>query len=115
MTANVSITTARRDDVLRVPARALRFRPEGTPPPAARDDRQPAADSTVYVLDDDGIPKPVEVRIGREDGGRTEVLAGLSEGDKVVASGQFLLDSEANLNDVAPRPLAAEPMTANPR
>src|SRR5437762_12280665 len=29
MTANVTITTAKRDQVLRIPARALRFRPEG--------------------------------------------------------------------------------------
>lgn len=62
-----------------------------------------------------GHYQPVEVRTGREAGGRTEILAGLSEGDRVVASGQFLLDSEASLNDLAPRPLAAEPMTANPR
>jgi len=35
MTATVSITTARRDDVVRVPLRALRFRPEDAPPPEA--------------------------------------------------------------------------------
>ena len=36
MTANVTITTAKRDDALRVPVRALRFKPEtpGTKPPA---------------------------------------------------------------------------------
>jgi HlyD family secretion protein len=33
MTATVSITTARRDDVVRVPLRALRFRPADAPPP----------------------------------------------------------------------------------
>ena len=69
----------------------------------------------VMVAGGFGHYQPVEVRIGREDGRRTEVLAGVSEGDKVVASGQFLLDSEASLNDVPPRPLATERMTANPR
>lgn len=62
-----------------------------------------------------GRYRPVEVSIGREDAGRTEVLAGVSEGDKVVASGQFLIDSEASLNDLQVRPLISTPMTANPR
>ena len=40
---------------------------------------------------------PVEVRVGRELGGRSEILDGLKEGARVVASGQFLIDSEASL------------------
>jgi Cu(I)/Ag(I) efflux system membrane fusion protein len=51
--------------------------------------------------------QPVEVQPGREEGDRTEILAGLSEGDKVVASGQFLIDSEASLADLQVRPLSA--------
>jgi Cu(I)/Ag(I) efflux system membrane fusion protein len=51
--------------------------------------------------------QPVEVQIGREDSGRTEVLAGLDKGQKVVASGQFLIDSEASLAGVRARPLAS--------
>ncbi|OZA72835.1 MAG: efflux transporter periplasmic adaptor subunit, partial [Sphingomonadales bacterium 39-62-4] len=41
----------------------------------------------------DGRYRPAEVRTGREGGGKTEVLAGLAAGEKLVASGQFLLDS----------------------
>jgi Cu(I)/Ag(I) efflux system membrane fusion protein len=44
-------------------------------------------------------------RTGREGSGKTEVLAGLAVGEKVVASGQFLLDSEASLTGIAVRPL----------
>jgi HlyD family secretion protein len=85
MTANVSITTARRDDVLRVAARALRFRPESAAAPAARGDRKAAPDTTVYVLGDDGTPKPVEVRVGIRDAQHAEVTGGgLSEGQEVV-------------------------------
>jgi uracil-DNA glycosylase len=36
-------------------------------------------------------------------GGQTEVLAGLAPGQKVVASGQFLIDSEASLSGSGPR------------
>ena len=54
-----------------------------------------------------GRYEPAEIRVGREADGRTEVLAGLSEGEKVVASGQFLLDSEASLSGIKARPADA--------
>jgi Cu(I)/Ag(I) efflux system membrane fusion protein len=52
-----------------------------------------------------GRYQPAEVRIGNENDGQSEVLAGLSEGEKVVASGQFLLDSEASLSGMEARPI----------
>lgn len=72
---------------------------------------QTGARALVMVAGAGGRFQPVEIRPGRQAGDRTEVLAGLSEGQKVVASGQFLLDSEANLNGVQPAPLAGAPMT----
>ncbi|MDH7971566.1 efflux RND transporter periplasmic adaptor subunit [Sphingomonas sp. AR_OL41] len=65
----------------------------------------------VMVAGAAGLYRPVEVRIGREGGGRTEILAGLVQGEKVVASGQFLLDSEANLSGIDARPLGGDAMT----
>ena len=59
----------------------------------------------VMVRQDGGGFMPAEVRIGREAGGRTEVLAGLSAGEQVVTSGQFLLDSEASLAGLDVRPI----------
>jgi Cu(I)/Ag(I) efflux system membrane fusion protein len=59
----------------------------------------------------DGRYRPAEVRLGREAGGKTEILAGLAEGDKVVASGQFLLDSEASLGGIDARPLGGDATT----
>ncbi|PAL19825.1 efflux RND transporter periplasmic adaptor subunit [Sphingopyxis sp. GW247-27LB] len=53
----------------------------------------------------DGRYRPAEVRTGREGGGKTEILAGLAAGEKLVASGQFLLDSEASLTGIAARPI----------
>lgn len=53
----------------------------------------------------DGRYRPAEVRAGRESGGKTEIVAGLAPGEKVVASGQFLLDSEASLSGIAARPI----------
>ncbi|NWB95374.1 efflux RND transporter periplasmic adaptor subunit [Pseudomonas gingeri] len=56
----------------------------------------------VMLAGDQGRYKPMEIRIGRESAGRIEVLDGLSEGQKVVTSGQFLLDSEASLQGIIP-------------
>jgi Cu(I)/Ag(I) efflux system membrane fusion protein len=62
------------------------------------------------VVQPGGSYRPFEVRTGRESDGRTEIVAGLSEGQKVVASGQFLLDSEASLSGIEATRLG-EPMT----
>ena len=59
----------------------------------------------VMLAETKGHYQPAEVRIGRDTGGQTEILAGLRAGEKVVASGQFLLDSEASLTGIAPRPV----------
>lgn len=40
-----------------------------------------------------------DIRIGSSVRGRTEVLSGLAEGERIVASGQFMLDSESNLRE----------------
>ncbi|MCU1736013.1 MULTISPECIES: efflux RND transporter periplasmic adaptor subunit [unclassified Pseudomonas] len=64
----------------------------------------------VMLAGDQGRYKPLEVRIGRESAGRIEVLDGLSEGQKVVTSGQFLLDSEASLQGIVPTDEAMAPM-----
>ena len=39
-----------------------------------------------------------EIRAGMESGDRVEVLSGLEEGEEIVVSAQFLIDSEASLN-----------------
>ena len=65
----------------------------------------------VMVAGEGGRFQPVAVEIGRESGERTEILRGLEEGQRIVASGQFLLDSEASLNGITATPVAAGPMT----
>jgi Cu(I)/Ag(I) efflux system membrane fusion protein len=59
----------------------------------------------VMLATGNGRYRPAEVRTGREGGGQTEILEGLSQGEKLVASGQFLLDSEASLTGVEARKL----------
>ncbi len=58
----------------------------------------------VKVLPDGGF-KPVEVVVGMRTQGLAEIVSGLNEGDEIVTSGLFLIDSEsqikANLNKLA--------------
>ena len=53
--------------------------------------------SVVIVADDATHFRPAAVRVGAEQSGRSQILEGLTLGQNVVASGQFLIDSEANL------------------
>jgi HlyD family secretion protein len=110
MTANVTFVYAEKDDVLRVPNAALRFRPPpsllaagrnaggarpgsaaaapgaGGRPPAGgtRAGSEPADRRTVWVLDGEQ-PQPKRIRIGISDGSLTEVVEGeLKAGDVVI-------------------------------
>ena len=54
----------------------------------------------VMLAEGGGRYRPQEITLGREADGRLEVLSGLAEGQAVVISGQFLIDSEASLQGV---------------
>jgi len=114
MTASVTVTTAHKDEALRVPNAALRWKPDdatggaseapagqqrpGGPPQArsasasARGGREPGAQQgpgrpgRVYKVEN-GRPVPVMIRVGLSDGQRTEVIDGLAEGDQVIVGG----------------------------
>ncbi len=45
----------------------------------------------------------VDVKLGAESGGMSVILAGLEEGQSIVLSGQFLIDSEASLRSTVER------------
>jgi Cu(I)/Ag(I) efflux system membrane fusion protein len=59
--------------------------------------------SVVMLAEDEGRFRPVPVRTGLEAGGQTEVIDGLQAGQRVVLSGQFLIDSEASLRGLEAR------------
>ena len=56
--------------------------------------------AVVIVRKEDGAFEPREVTLGAEQGEDIEIAQGLAEGEQVVASGQFLIDSEARLRSV---------------
>jgi len=55
------------------------------------------ASTHVFVVEGDGRFSPRAVTLGARVGERTEVSEGLAEGESVVASGVFLIDSESRL------------------
>jgi Cu(I)/Ag(I) efflux system membrane fusion protein len=82
MFATVSFAPAARKDVLLVPSEAV---------------IQTGKRSVVVVAQGEGKFTPVDVEVGLDSNGQTEIRKGLQAGQKVVVSGQFLVDSEANL------------------
>jgi len=75
--------------------------------------------AVAIVRKDNGGFEPREVKLGADLGEQLEVVDGLSEGDQVVASGQFLVDSEARLRSVLggmapPTPASAPASAASP-
>jgi HlyD family secretion protein len=85
MTATVTIVADRREDALRVPLRALRFRPE-----AEGDGGSPRAapgTGVVFVVNGAGGLRRVELRTGLRDDRFAEVLAGeLAPGDALAVA-----------------------------
>jgi Cu(I)/Ag(I) efflux system membrane fusion protein len=57
----------------------------------------------VVILKEGNGFRPADIQTGAEGQGRTEIFSGLTEGEQVVVSGQFLIDSEASLSGVLAR------------
>jgi HlyD family secretion protein len=135
MTATVSVVIDSRAGVLRVPAAALRFRPEGFEERRPRapgsgtaqagdagprwrrreagseaapeaEPAGPGRPGLLFVLDASGRPRPVRVRVGLSDGRYVEAISGLEEGASVVTG------TEGAAGQAGPR--AGATPTANP-
>jgi Cu(I)/Ag(I) efflux system membrane fusion protein len=100
MFATIDFTPARRGDAVLVPSEAVIRTGKRT---------------VVIVAQGDGRFSPVEVETGLESHGQTEIRKGVREGDNVVVSGQFLIDSEANLKAAITRMSEMPATGAHPR
>jgi membrane fusion protein, copper/silver efflux system len=88
MFVRVSFTPAGRKEVLLIPSEAV---------------IQTGKRSVVMVSQGEGKFMPINIEVGVEANGQIEVRKGLEAGQKVVVSGQFLVDSEASLKGVETR------------
>jgi HlyD family secretion protein len=85
MTASLSIEVDRRDDVLRIPAAAARFRPTAEMLDALGADAGPRSGSIVWRAEGGEMISPVPVKTGLSDGMWTEVVdAPFTEGTQLV-------------------------------
>ena len=55
----------------------------------------------VFVDRGDGFLEPRDVKTGRRFDNRIEILSGLKAGERIVTSGNFLIDSESQLSAAA--------------
>ncbi len=85
MTANVSLIIEEKEDVLKIPNSALRFKPPRKDGGAPLDAKKQKKGSVVWVLSAENKPVPASIRPGITDGQFTEVVGGkLKEGDAVI-------------------------------
>lgn len=70
------------------------------------------ARAVAIVRKESGAFEPREVSLGVDLGDQLEVVGGLAEGDQVVVSGQFLVDSEARLRSALGGMAGAQPAPA---
>jgi membrane fusion protein, copper/silver efflux system len=82
MFATIDFAPTRRGDAVLVPSEAVIRTGKRT---------------VVIVAQGEGHFAPIDVETGIESHGQTEIRKGVRDGDIVVVSGQFLIDSEANL------------------
>ena len=102
LTANITIYTLDKHDVLAVPVRALRFTPEN----------EKYLENTVWRQLQDGSLERVNVTPGVSDGVQTDILEGLSAGDRVVTGTRLV-----SVNGKMPDPTKMQPQqggTNNP-
>lgn len=94
MFAEVTIQAGRRQEALVIPAEAV---------------VRSSAGDRVFVVQGDGRFEPRTVRLGLASNGHIEIREGLVEGEEVVTSAQFLIDSESNLREATKKMMAPEP------
>lgn len=86
MTASVSIIAAQRQNALKIPNAAFRYRP----PDAGGASQTVTSAKAVYILPPGGEnghargPRAVDIKAGISDGAFTEVLEGVQAGDEVI-------------------------------
>ena len=92
MFANVTINTLRQAQAITIPAEAV----------IRSGERE-----QVFVVRDQGKFEPRIVTTGLSSNGLTQILTGISAGEEVVSSSQFLIDSESKLRESTAKMLEA--------
>ncbi len=100
MFANINIRASKQVDAIVVPDEAVLRTGE-------RD--------TVFIVRGEGKYEPREVKLGIASDGVVQILSGVEEGDEIVTSAMFLIDSESKLREASSKMMEVTPATADPR
>jgi len=92
MFANVTLYTDSRPDAVVVPSEAI---------------VRSGSREQVFVVRAPGKFEPREVTLGVSSGGLVQILSGVSAGEEVVTSAQFLIDSESKLREATAKMMEA--------
>lgn len=84
MFADVNINAQKQDDLIIIPSEAV---------------VRSGTKDQVFIVRDKGKFEPRVVTLGLESDGKVAVLSGVNEGEEVVTSSQFLIDSESKLKE----------------
>lgn len=90
MIADVTIDSSPQQDVVAVPSEAI---------------VRSGLREQVFIVREPGQFEPREVTVGVSSDGWTEISSGVEPGEEIVASGQFLIDSESKLREATARML----------
>jgi len=98
MFGQVEVQAGRKVDALTVPSEAI---------------VRSGAQTQVFVQRATGRFEPRIVTLGVAANGRVQILSGVDEGEQVVTSGQFLIDSESKLKEATAKMLETMQQPAN--
>ena len=70
-------------------------------------------ETQVFIVKGSGKYEPRFVKLGIESEGKVAILSGLKEGEEVVTSAQFLIDSESKLSEATAKMMNPKPKKMN--
>ena len=107
LTANVTIFTMEKNDILAVPSKALRFTPNEALLTEGQKIEDCEGDHKVWTLEGD-VFKAHKVEIGTTNGTLTEIISGINDGTDVLVdfqlSGGESPEAQKQQNPFMPRP-----------
>ncbi len=109
LTANVTIYTLEKNDVLTVPTKALRFRPNSSLLAEGETIEDDTPTPIKLWTHDGNVFKAHAVEIGASNGILTEILSGVAEGDVVITDFSVNADDEAAGDDDTSNPFMPGP------
>jgi HlyD family secretion protein len=91
LTANITITTEERNNILTVPSKALKFTPENVK-------QENSGGKGLWIKEKNGKLSRIAVKTGITDGINTEITDGIKEGTEIITGNGTTPDTAATVN-----------------